>query len=1320
VNLLGISWGMGARDVGMKAAMSSAQSSMDKLNDTMETQSKIAKKSDVPGFFESIKQFNIASIASDVRSLTGDTGNLTNSLEAMAVANAKAAKPFVASLNLTGKEARRMTGQISSMAISLNVGAETVAKVFKGMNQATGPAKEALDALGYSAKDWVKITETTGIEMDQLTDAMGGLGAWWQASAADEVKYINRLTDLGRKAGVGVEPLKKLKGNLEGLAKTFEKVPPEMRRSGDEMMALTESTVRLSGAFRSMGSSEEEAVQLGQQTAQMFADQAVAIERAMKYGIGSLDDSPLFQWMTKLGVGMDEAVNIIEVGSRDAVKGTQLLQGVFDRFGTGGAQQQAMLSELSGALGEAANGLGYLAQRGDSGAKALERVSKITSDGKFSLKDYANQAFSTGRTLQESMDLMKSSFETKFRAIARKDVVRFVGDMGRAYNEVAAQTKQLASDETWGPLIKRLSAANQLGFRGLIMDLEGSNKEMAKFSAIVELAGSALGSVATSAGPVMSLFGQLSILTGPGGLLTRGLGGFIGKLGLIGLVIGGVVVGIKMLSKRGMDLGKVFSKALDWVGGLAGKIRDFLAKIDWAQVGKSIGSFVWNALTFIPKAIWGWITGKEAEGELGKAGTKFIENLGGAIWEAAKGLGKMLWGLGKEVVDSVSEWWDSWTWEDVKDSFSGMGDSIKGWWDGLQKDPEFSEFKLNVKEGLQDAGWAIEDWWYNFKNNFDDGMEHAVKKSKSLVKDINLEGAGEDAGSSLVSGIANGIRASTAVSQQIALQSVEYRKAALNELATFDSAELDTSWATTTAKWIGRARDSIMTAGEGAIRIAGVSTVGLTQTIAGMFGSGMDQASQEGDVSISRYFSNMLESMRNYIHGFALKVQKFIQEVSVGLQDIVLQLAYPEYAEKKGKELEAKLASERAKDMQDRLAQVKEGFEKHKKNWTAMVEGQGVAATGALEAFGIGTGADIAGEKKGKKQVEREQKWMAGWQAQADKLSVAAHQEAEAKKALSGLQGKDITTPEGLSALTQAETEAAKASAVLKGVQAQITKSAGAAGIKDDALTVGVKKAMDLIIRQEEVRAEAKIQMEEAQQRLTNVESQAQLAAQAAAQKVSEAFGQAAVGAMNAGAEVSLGFAGGMTEQPSIDAMVKGADIAAQTVADRLTSHSPILDGPLANVGAGGPADPAFNAGMALMESFASGITTSVDLVTQAVNDTLDASVYATFDAYKAKMEELARKKSLLADVANMMMRDFGGSLQSTVTVEGKTEDVKAQMRAMLNIPGMAGVTMAIINESAKQRAILDKIRANTETIAKSDLITRGKVGSGGEVVLGG
>ena len=111
-NFLGAAFGFGARDVGLESAMTSATKNLDKVNGLLEDQSSIAKKSRIGDLFERMTQFNVASIADGIRDLTGETGNLSNGLESMAVSYAQSAKPIIASMNLTGNEAKKMTGKV--------------------------------------------------------------------------------------------------------------------------------------------------------------------------------------------------------------------------------------------------------------------------------------------------------------------------------------------------------------------------------------------------------------------------------------------------------------------------------------------------------------------------------------------------------------------------------------------------------------------------------------------------------------------------------------------------------------------------------------------------------------------------------------------------------------------------------------------------------------------------------------------------------------------------------------------------------------------------------------------------------------------------------------------------------------------------------------------------------------------------------------------------------------------------------------------------------------------------------------------------------
>ncbi len=1284
MNLLGISWGMGARDVGMKAAVTGAQNNLDNINDSLEKQSKIAAKSKGPGFWakmkDAVKDFNIASIASDVRSLTGDTGNLTNSLEAMGVANAKAAKPFVASLNLSGRAARKMTAQISGMAIGLNVGAETVAQTFKSMAQATGPTKEALDALGWSQKDWVKITETTGIKIDDMTDAMGGLGAWWQATAKDEAAFVNRLADIGRKAGVGMEPLKKLKGNLEGLAKTFEKVPPAMRRSGDEMMALSESGVRLSGAFREMGSSEEEAVELGQKTVQMFADQSVAVEQAMKYGIGSLDDSPLFKWLTSVGVGMDEAVSIIDTGSRDAVKGTQLLQGVFDRFGKGGAQQQAMLSQLSGALGDAAGGLGYLAQRGDIGAKSLERVSKITTDGKFSLKDYADQAFSSGRTLQDSFDLAKEGFDTQIRSIARADVVGLVKGKMSAFREVAKEIKVLAGDETWGPLVKGMSMFKQMGVQGVLLqigktmglDTKAAQKMSVKFGLVFDT----VQDLAKEMGPLMNMLGQF---------------------GPLGIAAGGIV-GFFMLSDADRQ-----------------KIVDMLAPI-WEKVKKA-ASDIWYG-TEGKGGLKGWLIGAwdSFSSYVKKKWPEWKESLKGVFtWlsmEVLPGMVEFAKTIGKNVFDALV------------DNFGTGGAVIGGAFAGAIMGANFGPFGglIGFVAGalIGAAEAAISDAESRIKG-FEDAQKAKADADKAAeaaggaevqarrLKDLDaLKQAYEEAQFDITGNMvfmgdnfekdpgfikfreeynkAIGGLAPKPIDFTSIIGGKGVGKAILGQQVKDMMAEQDKVRA---EKTLGAAED-----------IKSIGWLGNVIWGVGGWGANIGEHILKGwdDWDVSGKINADLAAIGK---GEKLGEQQTLMEQFAGVQHLPeVQAKFKALVDSGASAVQVMAAAQEAV--------TKYGKQASDDLTRNMIQMQSL--NGELYL----TTDNVIGNLKGVASVlgTTEDALLADAVAQGWDANEMLLQLSRQLGAVSGMQVHLVDQGQ-LDMLMEADK-------LTKDYIDEI-KSMRDIGVITDA-------DADYEIENAEWLSEVKANTEQSVPGMeVDVQSTNPLAAAA------QAFASSVKNTMGAVGSAMQVVASGFDAQNKIiatNAYVAGQMIMKQqslgiaenaylveeaswTVASEtksvLGAGSPIEKGPLGHVGEGGEADPAWLAGRTLMESLAEGITSGVDVVADAVTNALDESVLASFEAYNAEMKKIASKKSLLNEVAGMLMRDFGSKIESTITIEGKTSNVKENMKAMLSVPGIAGVTMAIINESAKQMKILDKIREHTETIAKSDLVAKGK-----------
>lgn len=607
-NILGAAFGLGARDVGLNASLGAVTKNLESINGLLDEQNKkgglLAK---VWGSVrKKVTDFNVASIAGNMRTLAGETGNLSNSIESMAVSYQQAAKPIIASMKLSDDEVRKMTGRATSMAIALNTSADAVAETFKAIHDAGAPARAAIDAMGMSEKEWVKVTQTTGVTMQDFSGIMGDMVASWGASPKQAADMVDNLMAIGVAAKIGTSAIKGAKQQLDALDAVFEQLPPSMARSADEIQNLMESTYKLAGAFREMGETEEQATQLGQDTAKMFADQAVMIEKLYRIGgEGDLSRSPLFKFISMLGVGTEEARAIVDEGSRDVVKGVSRINDIFRKMGGKESPQvQYALAELNKEMGQSAAGLGWLASNLDVGSKSLAAMRKMTVDGEKALKKYGNQAYSTGRTLQDQFDLARESFDTQLRRISRANVKGLVGEQTAAYKRVGKEFRGLASDETWGSLVKSLSVFKQMGLKGLMLDVAKGVGGKDSIRGATEMG--------VKLDTVLGVARQLGDELGPAMEI-------LGKFGPLGMMGGGLAAWFAIDKEQQDRIKKMVAPIFEWMGtkiketyrslidpemidkmvSQAGNLmkRVINTAIEWGEIGKKIfGSIPWRKM----------------------------------------------------------------------------------------------------------------------------------------------------------------------------------------------------------------------------------------------------------------------------------------------------------------------------------------------------------------------------------------------------------------------------------------------------------------------------------------------------------------------------------------------------------------------------------------------------------------------------------------------------------------------------------------------------------------------------------------------------
>ena len=544
------------------------------------------KISDVlDGMRSRIDSFNLASIASKMKDLTGETGNLSNGMESTFASMLQTTKPIVAQLNVSADRMKKINSQAAGIAYGLNTDAGAVAEMMVSMEVANKGAKEAMDEMGMSTKDWTKVIQTTDVPMSEYTAMMGDLTASWDASPKQAARMIDSLMEIGKKTGTGTLSIKSAKGYLDEIGEMFQTLPPNLARSADEIESLMLSTARFSGALVKMGETPAKAEEMARATGKMFAEQAVMVDKAFEVGgERAASNTPLIRGMMQIGMSFEQAREIVSKGSRDVAAGMQDINAAFQKYGPTASAYG--MEQLQFALGEGASGLSYLANNAEIGTAALADVVNMSVTGSGALKKFGKDAFSSGLTLQDTYNRAQEAFDTTIRSIARSNVVGLVGKQMAGIKEAGKEIKALGGDKTWGPLVNAMSQYQQMGIGGIFAQMAESSgkgaKNAAKFGAKLGLVFKTMGQLGDDLAPLMQLAGMF----GPGGLLVGGLG---------------IATLFMMSPKERKEILGSYSSMFDEIGE---NISGIISNIDLKEMWPKVKKFGNSMLTFM-QTMWG-------------------------------------------------------------------------------------------------------------------------------------------------------------------------------------------------------------------------------------------------------------------------------------------------------------------------------------------------------------------------------------------------------------------------------------------------------------------------------------------------------------------------------------------------------------------------------------------------------------------------------------------------------------------------------------------------------------------------------------------
>ena len=696
-------------------------------------------------FFDSMSSFTASALTEGLNRLNDAGGNLTNSLEAEMVGYGQTARRTVAMLGLTGEAASSARGEIAGLAYSMRVGADTVASNFTAIEEATGPVGEALAHMRLDLESLTQVTEVFGIQGDQLTGVLGDLTQSWDFSSAAAGDFLDRMVATAQTARLGRESFGIIEQSLQLMdehlaSSSLERTPEEIERTALSIM-------QVSGAFREFGLHGDELRSQVGQIFQTLAQETVAFERGLR-GNNADMFGPMSSALNEL-VGLDVAQTLMHQDPSEfmmnmsslMMDGSVAIDG--QRVALQGLSQDG-LARLRDAMNDTMGQSATFMLTSENGARALANMVQPAQDAEGALRRVGEQGFSTGITLQESLDRAKLSFETRFRSISRGAVEDFVSDQRRAYRGVGNMLVELGDDKRWGPLVQRLSAVQQIGMAGFFVDLADDGEEasdsMNRFAAIMSLVTDG------AMDAVVTLVPLAQFATGFAPILQRVWSVARPIVALFTswpVMLAAAVVGTVMFHKEIKDF---LDDGMGLLGDWADSASDWLNSLNPAELAGKLADW----LEAIPSTIASIFSGGGDGGVRGE----FMNSMWGLfnsvsifLQQFAPVFGQRLWTMSVNALDWLIARWPKWRarlLEMLGGAFDWVVERVPGWmtalWEKLveggswlvEHAPEIGQFIL---DGLMESWEWLKDRWETIRDNIVEPLRKAVLDAVARIPD---------------------------------------------------------------------------------------------------------------------------------------------------------------------------------------------------------------------------------------------------------------------------------------------------------------------------------------------------------------------------------------------------------------------------------------------------------------------------------------------------------------------------------------------------------------------------------------------------------
>lgn len=604
--------------------------------------------------------------------------NLTNSLEAEALGLSTTARAVGVNMGYVGQELNRFVGQSTSMAMSLNIGADEAARAIRAWDESA----ETLGATGLnSAQDVARFTAALGVNADMLRNStleMQNLGA-----SEDQIHLItSAIAQMGQETG-------DLSGALNELPQIMQIL--ERRRalgdSPEQMVAFATDTAAAARGLFAFTQDSERARSMAAELAGTVTDSREAFQNMFA---GAEDQLP--QLVTELSITsgeVEESFRLMQGGPGGLIEGMgQLVQSTRESGGDVGQLMEFMRGRLQQVFGNdmTATLINFWGTMDSETVAAMGSIRNASVD----LGDLAQQAHRTGRTMDEVLERMRGAFQVTIRSFARSDSREFLQNTRESLRDLSAAARE--AHRAQGPVSDFMSLISRSGQLGALALMPA------------ELRGSAVAADELR-GQIMPLINAFSSW---GGVLDT-------VLGYVSIFTTDVISSWGQITRASRRAGGETVDSMDALGQAIDQQANRYADIFEKWLGDS-EDFILQFVDSFASLDWGGIFGpEEGEGSAAGAFGRIIRRIGdidwGRIWKQLQEGFENLFNavrpwltqkvneLKSLIGQAVSQWWDQINWSEV---FSGLGGFGAGLWEAMQ--PALTAL------GTLIGGWFSENW----------------------------------------------------------------------------------------------------------------------------------------------------------------------------------------------------------------------------------------------------------------------------------------------------------------------------------------------------------------------------------------------------------------------------------------------------------------------------------------------------------------------------------------------------------------------------------------------------------------------------------